>query len=105
MSQLPRHDRTPALAAVAVLVAWAAALWTTGAAACDVPVFRWALERWGAQDPDECYVATVFHRGPLEGSSAATVAGLRKLSWTEDGPANLVLKTVDLAGEQGSDLG
>lgn len=62
--------------------------------ACDVPVFRYALERW-TPDP---YEVLVFHRGPL---SAAGQAGLDRLTEAEargDGDANLVVRAVDLAG-------
>lgn len=67
--------------------------------ACDVPVFRWALERWGAEDPAECYAATVFCRGPLDDLSRAAVEDFRRNSWPETRSANLVFRTVDLSGD------
>jgi hypothetical protein len=54
--------------------------------ACNVPVFRYALEHW-ATDP---YEAFVFHRGPLTEADRAAVALLAKAAPT------LTLHTVDL---------
>lgn len=67
--------------------------------ACDVPVFRWALERWGPEDPAECYAATVFCRGPLDEASRAAVEAFRRNSWPEARSANLIFRTVDLSGD------
>lgn len=61
--------------------------------ACSVPVFRYALEHWGA----DRYEAVVFHRGPL---SAADDAGLRRLKEPgrgEGGGANLAVHDIDLS--------
>jgi hypothetical protein len=44
------------------------------AAACNVPVFRYALERWPA-DP---YEVVLFHRGPLSAADQALLARLEK---------------------------
>lgn len=62
--------------------------------ACNVPVFRYALERW---HPDP-YRATLFHRGPL---SEAQQALLRPLEPASDKasdklPANVALRTIDV---------
>jgi len=63
-------------------------------AACNVPVFRYALERWA---PD-LYHTVIFHRGALSEKDSATLAALKVASKR----ANLVVRTVDLAkGEQG----
>ncbi len=76
----------------AVLVAGALA---GPAGACDIPVFRFALERW-LPDP---YEVVVFHRGPLEGQAAGVLAEFRK--YVEDKPAlaNCWIDTADLAGK------
>jgi len=69
-----------------------AALWTVAAPACDVPVFRYALERWEA-DP---YEVIVFHRGPLTGEQEAVLDSLEKGG--TDGRANLEVTKVNLSG-------
>ena len=60
------------------------------AAACSVPVFRYALERW----PPDRFQATVFHRGPLTPAQSRVVATL------ESSPANLEVAAVDLETEK-----
>lgn len=74
-----------ALAAFAALAACARA--------CNVPVFRYALERW----PSDLYEVIVFHRGPLSDADSATVDAARRLSLPARGPANfdIVLCDVD----------
>src|SRR5215831_17078022 len=57
--------------------------------ACNVPVFRYALDRWRPQS----YEILVFHKGPL---GAKEKAALRALDET---PANLDVKVLDLNGE------
>src|SRR5262245_47652816 len=59
------------------------------APACNVPVFRYALEHWKPSP----YLAHVFHRGPL---TPAQLAALKKLESTPS--INLTLTTIDLAG-------
>jgi len=54
---------------------------------CNIPVFRYALERWRTSP----YEIVVFHRGPLEGAARATVDEFRKQS------ANVDVDHVDLA--------
>lgn len=67
------------------------------AAACNVPVFRFALERWRS-DP---YRVTVFHEGPL---SAADKAALTKLEEPQEkSQANLQVRTVDVAELEDAD--
>ena len=48
----------------------------SSAAACNIPVFRYALERWTA-DPIEL---VVFHRGPLNSTSAEQLAAWERLA-------------------------
>ena len=84
----------PAVIASAFLaVAGLMAAWPARASACDVPVFRYALESFGS-DP---YRVLVFHRGPLGAEDLAAVNILTGAA--EKQGANLWLKTVDLAGE------
>jgi hypothetical protein len=66
--------------------------------ACDTPVFRWALERWGANHPEECYGATIFHKGPLEGAAKTAVEWLKERTWPEAN-TNLLVRTLDVAEE------
>ena len=66
---------------------------TMAAAACNVPVFRYALERWEA-DP---YEIVVFHREPLTVEQEVILAGMEKAG--RDGTANLTVNRVNLAGE------
>jgi hypothetical protein len=56
--------------------------------ACNIPVFRYALENW----PGDPYEAFVFHRGPLSGDDRAAVAPLEKA-------AGVTLRVVDLDRE------
>jgi len=60
--------------------------------ACNVPVFRYALEKW---KPD-LYQVYVFHRGALSKDDAALVKTLGKHGPGEDVASNLELNDVDL---------
>jgi len=63
----------------------------TIALACNVPVFRFALERW-RPDP---YRFVLYHRGPL---SAADLETIRPLEEQQDKAlANVVLRAIDVA--------
>src|SRR5881398_3287505 len=62
------------------------------APACNVPVFRFALEKW---KPD-LYRVYVFHQGPLAKEHAALVKTLGKYGPGEDVPSNLELNVLDL---------
>lgn len=73
-------------------------LLTTSAHACNVPVFRYALERWQA-DP---YEVIVFHRGPLAASHADAIASLEKAALAAR--ANLIVERVDLDDKPDEDL-
>ena len=70
-----------------------AALWTLAAAACNVPVSRYALERWEA-DP---YEIIVFHRGPFTPQEQALLERLEKAG--RDGLANLSVSNVNVSAE------
>lgn len=73
-----------------VLIAVFLSLCCAAAIACNVPVFRYALEHWRA-DP---YRVVVFHRGPL---SPGDLELIRPLEEEQDQwRGNLVLRTVDV---------
>jgi hypothetical protein len=57
-------------------------------AVCNIPVFRYALERWRASP----YEAIVFRRGPLGEAERAFLREIRRSN------ANIDLREVDLAG-------
>src|SRR3569623_1484169 len=65
-----------------------------GAAACNVPVFRYALERW-RPDP---YRLTVFKRGTLSAADEAIVARLEAASGVVENPLTVkfALRVVDV---------
>ena len=81
-------DRLLRLAALAT-----AALWTLAAPACNVPVSRYALERWEA-DP---YEVIVFHREPFTTQQQALLERLEKAG--RDGLANLSVSNVNVSAE------
>lgn len=60
------------------------------AQACNVPVFRFALERW-RPDP---YRVTVFHRGPITDAERALIGTVEEQS--EKLSINLAVRTVDV---------
>jgi hypothetical protein len=67
--------------------------------ACNIPVFRYARERWA---PD-AYQLVVFHRGSLTPAEEALVKALKK--WAAQTPVtpNVEVKTCDLAGKVGKE--
>ncbi len=88
---IPR--KTQWVSALAVVVVFSAA-----AAACSVPTFRYALERWDA----DFYGALVFHRGELSKADQAVVKLLEEASDdSEEGAfTNVAVYTVDLADKE-----
>ena len=73
-----------------------------GARACDIPVFRYALENW----PASPYAVYLLHRGPLYGEAAEAASLLRASSMDaaeprEGGSANLIPVELDLATTAG----
>ncbi len=70
-----------------------AMLWALAAMACNVPVFRYALERWEA-DPYEVFV---FHRGPLTADQRGFVEPLEEAG--QNRSANLAVSRVELTAE------
>jgi len=61
--------------------------------ACNVPVFRYALERWRPSS----YEVLVFHRGALPSEVREVAATLKDISLTGNNLANLSLTIVDLS--------
>jgi hypothetical protein len=59
--------------------------------ACDLPVFRWALENWGA-DP---YEFVVYHDGELDDGQKAIIGQLRAGTTEEGGLGNGTTTLVD----------
>ena len=80
----PRRWVATALTIVALSV-------VTIAGACDLPVFRWALENWAA-DP---YEIIIFTEGELDGDGQALVEHLRSGTTEADGLANATTTVVD----------
>lgn len=60
--------------------------------ACNVPVFRYALERWKA----DAYDVIVFHRGELQGQDKKVLKHLNQFTGTPKMPPILNVITVDL---------
>lgn len=67
-------------------------LFATTAFACNIPVFRYALERWKA---DACELL-VFHYGPLDAKSKALVDELMSRSTSGGGFANAQIQAIDV---------
>lgn len=61
--------------------------------ACNVPVFRFALEHWRS-DP---YRMTVFHRGPLAEADRAFILALEEQQGKSQAPLNLAVRTLDVS--------
>ena len=84
--------KTRCISALAVVVVFSAA-----AAACSVPTFRYALERW----PADAYEVLLFHRGKLSKAEQASVKLLEDASLAEEGEfTNVAVLTVDLADKE-----
>lgn len=86
--QKHRHDWRRTLSAGLVIGLWltASALW-----ACNVPVFRYALENWR---PD-VYRLTIFHEAPLTEAEQHLIA--QHLEHREAAPLNVSIRTVDIS--------
>jgi hypothetical protein len=61
------------------------------AQACNVPVFRFALERWRA----DAYRVTVFHEGPLTAADKEALTQLEEQQ--EKSRANVLVRSLDVA--------
>ncbi|HVR73776.1 MAG TPA: hypothetical protein VMT52_05565 [Planctomycetota bacterium] len=97
----PRCSRAHAPHRVRNVILLAAALGagpaSSTAHACQVPVFRYALERWESSP----YEVVLLHVGPLRAEEEALIARLRALGLDgvpgTPGPANFHVKTLDSA--------
>lgn len=69
-----------------------ALLWGASATACNVPVFRYALERW----QNDLYHVVVFHKGELSAEDQKRVNDIGRRSTVEGGTTNLEVTTVDV---------
>src|SRR5437899_1156620 len=58
--------------AVVLVVAFSLLIAARDAAACQIPVFRYALERW---QPESVEIV-IFHQGPLTKAQQSTIAAL-----------------------------
>tara|TARA_Y100000385_G_C13085276_1_gene636105 strand:+ start:1014 stop:1997 length:984 start_codon:yes stop_codon:yes gene_type:complete len=68
------------------------------ALACNVPVFRYALERWPA-DP---YELVVLHEGKLSAEEIAAIDKLRQADLRSDTPANFNVRTIEISDAKDS---
>lgn len=67
-------------------------LWTASGWACDVPVFRYALEMWEA----DRYDVYMFRRGPMGAQDEKAIETLKAQTAGEGGVANVTLHVIDL---------
>lgn len=88
---VPPADSRPAFFRTAVIGLFAVLGFAVAVQACNVPVFRFALERW-RPDP---YRMTLFHRGPLADAERALIGTLEERH--EKSSLNLVVRTLDVA--------
>jgi hypothetical protein len=77
-----------------ILLVWM--LFPAAAPGCNVPVFRYALERWRADRADDRYEVFVFHRGPLDSAEQAALDRLRGIGDDRHNPANCDVAAIDL---------
>ena len=68
--------------------------------ACNIPVFRYALERW---KPDFCSL-TVFHDGTMSEADMAVVNELQRTSMAGNGSANFRIVLADVSRPLETDL-
>ena len=83
-----------------VAVVAAVGLQVATASACSVPVFRYALEQWQADNLQ----IVVFHRGELSADQQALVARVEPKDLDAKFVANVWIKTVDLDEAQDKDV-
>jgi len=95
---LARHRRRPAMprrGGSVVLAVAVLALMVWPVAACSVPVFRYALERW----PADMYRLVVFHRATLTDKQQADVDGLEACGGGDRVAPPLRVFPVDVSGD------
>jgi hypothetical protein len=75
--------------------------WPGDVLACNVPVFRYALERWAA----DAYEIVVFHDGTLRPEQQKLLASLADYVDTPEGcPSNITLEVVNTQQKMAEDL-
>jgi len=74
------------------------------ARACNIPVFRYALERWRAELDQERYEVILFKRGSLTRAEEKAKDILCEASVNRPGRANLVVTVVDVDGRMAEPL-
>src|SRR5437764_2509646 len=85
-------------------LAFAWLLLPSPAPACNIPVFRYALERWRTDRAEDRYEILVFHRGKLSAAEQAVVDQLRAAGDDRVTPANGDFETVDLSADVDPDV-
>jgi hypothetical protein len=88
----PKRTRISSSLGQIAVVSGAMIICSAVAVACNIPVFRFALERW---KPDSCEVV-VFHKGPMAEDDEKFVGELEAASLAKDGDANLNVIRCDL---------
>jgi hypothetical protein len=83
---------------LALLIPATLLLFALDARACNIPVFRYALERWRNDQDEDRYRITIFHRGPLDDPQTKLVETLRKVGEGRHALLPWAVDTVDLAG-------
>jgi len=80
----------------AALISTVCTLAASVAIACNVPVFRYALERWPA-DP---YELVILHEGELSQESLAQIKELKNADSRAKKPANFSVRTMEMSAVQ-----
>lgn len=88
----PHSGRLGLTSLPAIILLGLALLLLPSARACNVPVFRFALERWVSDN----YVLVIAHDSPLTPEQKQTVEGLTAISSDNKGKANLTVQVLDV---------
>jgi len=97
---LPLRLRASASLRQILRISAAIIICSAAAAACNIPVFRFALERW---KPDSCEVV-VFHKGTMSEDDEKTVGELEAASLAKSGNANVNVIRCDLSNNADQEL-
>lgn len=93
------RNRIPEFLGKALVVIFLLSLhWS--ASACQVPVFRYALERW----PPDAYQVLIYHQDPLSEETKKVADWLSEQIESQTHPANLAVTLVNLAREEDQTL-
>ena len=93
MSTRPEQNDWQSLFTLTMAVLFTLTGLVTSVIACNIPVFRYALERW---QPDQCEI-TVFHQGPLNDKQRLSVEKLNRQISQRDNRATAKLQLVDVS--------